>query len=45
MICVLIKIIKKELTFTPRQYELEGGSIKIILKKYLEGQKQLGIKI
>ena len=34
---------QKQLTFTPRQYQLEGGSIKTKLKKYLKEQKRLGI--
>ena len=34
---------QKMLTFTPKQYQLEGGSIKQNLKKYLKEQKRHGI--
>ena len=34
---------QKNITFTPHQYMLEGGSIKSKLQKYLRGHKQLGI--
>ena len=34
---------QKMLTFTPRQYQLEGGSIKTKLKKHLKVQKKHGI--
>ena len=34
---------QKILSFSPYQYQMEGGSIKTKLKKYLKVQKQLGI--
>ena len=34
---------QKIITFTPHQYMLEGGSIKLKLQKIFRGQKKLGI--
>ena len=34
---------QKMITFTPNQFQLEGGSIKVNYKKFLKEQKQLGI--
>ena len=41
MICVLIKIVivKKLLSFTPRQYMIEGSGVKSKLKKIFKGTK------
>ena len=33
---------QKQITFTPKQFQLESGSIKIKLQKYLKDLKQLG---
>ena len=35
---------QKNITFTPHQYMLEGGSIKVNYKSFSEEQKKLGIK-
>ena len=34
---------QKIITFTPHQYMLEGGSIKLIYRKFLKERKQHGI--
>jgi len=34
---------QKQITFSPKQFQLEGGSIKANFKKFLEELKKLGI--
>ena len=34
---------QKQITFSPKQFQVEGAGLKNTMKKYLEDHKQLGI--